>query len=462
MATREISYWKCERCKFINSNDDLSCYLCNIPRDEMSITGEWMCKKCSYMNSQTDDICILCETERELSILNSTITTGTSLLNQSLLSFDWQCAICSFKNKSKTNKCIMCSYEKEDLDEDLIVDLNDLNFRANSVVSRSVSRVSRVNAPQSLSLIDKRAKSMVNTYMDATSQAERIWKNIVNYCKANRIKFVDDSFPPCNKSLFIKSKPKMVIHLGGHAIKWLSPEYIKTNYDSENTKNKDKDKKDKENYDSSDNKIEKKWTVYNNPRYSDIQQGLLGDCWLLSGLAVLIEKPEMLHKIIITKEYCPQGCYQVRLCHYGEWQTVIVDDLFPCDSNDLLIFSKANRRQLWIPLIEKAMAKLNGSYESLIAGRTVEGLSALTGYPCDSINLENLQPKVQEDVDLDMIWAKLLSIKEAGYAIAAPCGRTNNRDDYAFLQLGLIPYHAYSVINVKKVNGHQLIQLRNP
>jgi hypothetical protein len=75
----------------------------------------------------------------------------------------------------------MCSYEKEDLDEDLIVDLNDLNFRANSVVSRSVSRVSRVNAPQSLSLIDKRAKSMVNTYMDATSQAERIWKNIVNY-----------------------------------------------------------------------------------------------------------------------------------------------------------------------------------------------------------------------------------------------------------------------------------------
>ena len=86
----------------------------------------------------------------------------------------------------------------------------------------------------------------------------------------------------------------------------------------------------------------------------------------------------------------------------------------------------------------------------------------MTGYPCDSISLENLQPKIQEDVDLDMIWAKLLSVKEAGYAIAAPCGRTNIHDEHAFLRLGLIPYHAYSVLNVKKVNGYQLIQLRNP
>lgn len=360
------TYWKCDRCKFNNSKDDSKCYLCNASRDDMSISGEWMCKKCSYMNSKNEDVCILCETERELSIMNSTITG--SILNQSLITFDWQCEICSFKNKSNTNVCVMCSYEREvsPLDEDVIVDMNDLNFRANSVLSRNNlgSRMSRVNAHHHLQTVDKRAKSMLNTYIDATSQAERIWKSIVSYCKENRIKFVDDSFPPCNKSLFIKPKPKMVIHLNGHAIKWLSPEYIRTNYDSQSLKNKENKKLDD---------TERKWTVYNNPKFSDVQQGLLGDCWLLSGLAILIEKPEMLHKIIITKEYCPQGCYQVRLCHYGEWQTVIVDDLFPCDSNDSLIFSKANRRQLWIPLIEKAMAKLHGSYESLIAGRTVEG-----------------------------------------------------------------------------------------
>ena len=81
----------------------------------------------------------------------------------------------------------------------------------------------------------------------------------------------------------------------------------------------------------------------------------------------------MLSKVIITKDYSPQGCYQVRLCPNGGWQTVIVDDLFPCDSQGSMIYSKAIRKQLWVPLIEKAMAKLNGSYESLIAGQTVEG-----------------------------------------------------------------------------------------
>lgn len=320
ITQHNTAYWKCERCKFINSNSDSNCYLCNVSRDEMNTAGEWMCKKCSYLNSHSDDICILCETERELSILNATVTSSVSTLNQSsLLSFDWQCEICSFKNKSTTNTCVMCSFERQVTEEELIVDMNDLNFRANSVMSRQISgsRLSRVhNALVTANhhhVVEKRAKSMVNTYMDATSQAERIWKSIVNYCKQNRIKFVDDSFPPCNKSLFIKPKPKTVIQLGGHAIKWLSPEYIKTNYDQESLKNKENNNDNNKNqqpHPSQHRRVhfdhERKWTVYNNPRFSDVQQGLLGDCWLLSGLAVLIEKPEMLHKIIITKEYCPQ------------------------------------------------------------------------------------------------------------------------------------------------------------
>lgn len=174
-----------------------------------------------------------------------------------------------------------------------------------------------------------------------------------------------------------------------------------------------------------------------------------------------MEQPELLNKIIITKEYCPQGCYLVRLCHNGEWQTVILDDLFPCDSNGYLLYSQANRKQLWVPLIEKAMAKLNGSYESLIAGQTVEGLSALTGYPCDSIRLEKVTDD-EEDIDLEMAWVRLLSMKEAGYALGASCGKTNIEDDTMFTSRGLLPRHAYSILNVKELAGNQLIQLRNP
>lgn len=211
------------------------------------------------------------------------------------------------------------------------------------------------------------------------------------------------------------------------------------------------------------------WTMMNEPVAGDITQGILGNCWLLSALVLLVEKPVLLEKVLVTKEVVPQGVYHLRLYKDGRLTSVIVDDLLPCNNKRLLVYSSAKRKQIFVPIIEKAMSRLFGCYESLVAGQTCEGLSALTGFPCRSIRTLAVQRSEsggeEPSLEPDFIWTMLLSFASAGFLMGAGCSCTTDTriPEEEFFLRGLVPQHAYTVLNVVNLaGGIRLLQLRNP
>jgi calpain-15 len=96
----------------------------------------------------------------------------------------------------------------------------------------------------------------------------------------------------------------------------------------------------------------------------DIKQGYCGDCYFLSSISSLAEFPERVEDIFLTKQVNDAGCYALRLYVNGEEQIVVVDDYFPyCAYKDEWAFSRSGSdKEIWVLLLEKAWAKLYGSY----------------------------------------------------------------------------------------------------
>ena len=103
----------------------------------------------------------------------------------------------------------------------------------------------------------------------------------------------------------------------------------------------------------------------------DINQGALGDCYFLAAISSLAEvagRVEERFKITATNE---AGIYLVTLFLNGVETPVIVDDHFPARFNGkcwVPCYSSTKENELWVMLLEKAWAKVCGSFSRIQGG----------------------------------------------------------------------------------------------
>ena len=178
--------------------------------------------------------------------------------------------------------------------------------------------------------------------------------------------------------------------------------------------------------------------IFNKPQFfsdgvesNDVLQGNLHDCWFISALSIIATKDYLLrgeysddilisdkiNKInyvkLSTGVYPPlfhsfrkKGIFCFKFFKNFKWRYVLVDNRLPCNkifnekqTPNLLYGKCRDSNEFWVPMIEKAYAKLHGSYKAIESGHINDGLVDLTGMTSDKIYINRTQMKFKQKVD---------------------------------------------------------------
>ncbi|XP_019760093.1 calpain-C isoform X2 [Dendroctonus ponderosae] len=202
--------------------------------------------------------------------------------------------------------------------------------------------------------------------------------------------------------------------------------------------------------------------IQDGPTKFDISPGKMGDRWLVSCLGVLHLNRGLFYRVVpadqsfVGDQYC--GLFRFRIWWCGEWSEVLVDDRLPTVHGRLAFLQSQNSDYYWPGLLEKAYAKLHGSYEALKYGSLLDGLADLTGGITECIPIED------GDTSCFKLLHNLLSMTSiVTCAVQLNISGTSNET----LINGIQPGINYRISAIERVNTCSnefvdLIILRNP
>ncbi|KAM8945392.1 calpain-13-like [Pelodytes ibericus] len=192
---------------------------------------------------------------------------------------------------------------------------------------------------------------------------------------------------------------------------------------------------------------------------SDIIQGEIGDCWVLAAVGGLTLHRKFLENVVPKDQefdYKYAGIFHFRFWQFGEWVDVVVDDRLPQLNGQYLSVQPRINNEFWPSLLEKAYAKLRGSYQNLHWGFISEALVDFTG----GVQMDFILTKPPMDFR-DIVIAAAKSGSLVG--CTTPGGQQSGNME---LQNGLVQGHAYTVTDGRQIEYNNrtedIIRVWNP
>uniref|UniRef100_A0A667WZX2 Calpain catalytic domain-containing protein n=1 Tax=Myripristis murdjan TaxID=586833 RepID=A0A667WZX2_9TELE len=113
----------------------------------------------------------------------------------------------------------------------------------------------------------------------------------------------------------------------------------------------------------------------------DFSQGKVGNCWFLAAIASLTFQKDLMVQVVpldqTFKDYA--GIFHFRFWRFGKWVDVVIDDYLPTFNKELLSVRSKTGNEFWVPLLEKAYAKVCGSYADMHSGHSSEAFKDFSG-----------------------------------------------------------------------------------
>jgi hypothetical protein len=146
--------------------------------------------------------------------------------------------------------------------------------------------------------------------------------------------------------------------------------------------------------------------------------------------------------------YNPSGKYVVRMYVNGTWREVTVDDALPISNKDTPLCSHIPNGEQWVPIMEKACAKVRCGYENIGKEPSLD-IFMLTSWIPERINLKSLGAlRVWEKIAGDTLIDQKIMVVSTGLV----------ENEGA---VGLKSFHSYAVFGTLEVEGKQMFLLKN-